>query len=142
MIEHVWSVLCQDGAIDAQTNHVSIFNALETLVIFGDPQVINRISIHFEIISSWVRSDEKLASTGMMRLYFCNPEGECNKQLDFPIDLSKSMFHHTRINSSCLMLKGPGRYKFMIDLQEEGGTWKPVATLPLIITFETPGKQP
>ena len=36
MIEHVWSVLCQSGAIDKESSHISMFDVMEGIKIFAE----------------------------------------------------------------------------------------------------------
>ena len=139
MIDHVWSVLCQSGAIDQKTNTISIFQVLETLTVIEAPEEGVTIPIPFEIFSLWIRSDEEVPSLGRMRVLYRQPQGEEETILLFPVDLSKSMYHRTRLSAQGLRLPVPGRYSFVIDLQlEDSDTWQQVANLPLHVTFQVP----
>lgn len=136
MIEHVWSVLCHNAAVDAETGSVSLLNILETLIIFGEAKGEVKLPIQYEVFSEWVRADEKQPAKGTMRLFFCNAENECKQQLELPVDLSEHLFARTRVKSNGLVINGPGRYKFLVQLKEDGSErWQPVASLPLVVDF-------
>jgi hypothetical protein len=139
LIEHIWSVLCESGAVDIESGHVSMFNSLEGLKISGEPDRVRRIPLQFEVFSLWARSAPDTGAKGNMRIVFCLPDGEQKAQIGLPIDLTEGFFQHTRIHANGLNVKGAGIYKFIIELQEEGTEdWKSVATIPLLVVFEPP----
>jgi hypothetical protein len=142
LIEHVWSILCESGAIDYENGHVSLFNVIEILKIFGDSEQINRFPFRFEIFSLWTRFDPNASTKGKMRIVYCKPGGESKPLLELAIDLIDNLFHRTRVHAQGLELNGAGIYKFIVELQEEGmEDWKVVATIPLHVQFESPTNQ-
>lgn len=143
MIEHVWSVLCQNTVVDNETGSVSLLNVLETITIFGEPKGELKLPVNYEVFSEWVRADEKQPVKGTMRLFFCNPENDCKQQLELPVDLSEHLFARTRIKLNGLTINTSGRYKFLIELKIDGSNqWDLKATLPLMVMFAPdPGNQ-
>jgi hypothetical protein len=141
VIEHVWSVLCQNSAVDNETGSVSLLNVLETITILGEARGEIKLHVNHEVFSEWVRTDEKLPAKGMMRLSFCNTENECKQKLELPVDLSEQVFARTRIKLSGLTISGPGRYKFIVELKLEGSDrWELKVTLPLMVVFNSETK--
>ncbi len=137
MIEHVWSVLCQNATIDSETGNVSLQNILETLTISGEVTGEIKLPMQYEIFSEWTRTDENQPAKGMMRLFFCDPADECKQQLQLPVDLSEHLFARTRVKSGGLTINEPGRYKFLVELKLDGSDkWEQVAALPLVVNFE------
>jgi hypothetical protein len=135
MIKPIWSVLCEGTSIDSETNKVSIFNTLDGLTIFGDPEQETGVPIRFEVISFWERSEEDPCE-GKMRVYQRKPSGKKSDYFPFYIDLTKSHFHQTRIKFNGMPLSGPGRYAFVVEYKEGEGKWKKAAELPILINFE------
>lgn len=136
MIEHVWSVICQNAAVDNETGNVSLFNILETITIIGEAKENGRIPINYEVFSEWVRADEKQPAKGTMRLFFSSPENEYKQQVELPVDLSEHLFARTRIKLNTLKINGSGRYKFIIKMKmDDSDQWELQATLPLIVIF-------
>jgi len=136
VIEHVWSVICQNAAVDNETGNVSLFNILETITILGEASEDGRLPINYEVFSEWVREDENQPAKGTMRLFFSSPGNEGKQQVELPVDLSEHLFARTRIKLNVLKINGSGRYKFIIKLKMDGSDqWELKATLPLIVMF-------
>jgi hypothetical protein len=142
MIDHVFSVICHSSAIDRETNVVSIQDVLEQVTIYTEETDPIILPIGFEIFSLWVLRDENIHCKGKLQIFYCNPNDECKNQAELEINLSDVLFYRSRIKSSALQLTGPGRYKFLVKLQQEGSTsWDIVATLPFIVRYEPPPKE-
>jgi len=137
MIKHIWSILCDSSSIDGESNKVSLFNVLESLTVYGNPEQVYGIPIKFEVITLWERTGETPVE-GVMRLMQIKPDGESSNPLEVKIDLSKSHFHRTRISIQGLPLAGPGRYVYQVESKEEEADWQKVAELPILINFEEP----
>lgn len=138
MIEHVWSVVCNSSSIDQETNTISIFNVLEQLGVFTtDTSDTISLPIHLEIFSLWVRVDETVPGQGRMRVFFCDPFENYQKKAELDIDLKEAIFFRSRIRVEGLDLKGDGKYKFVVELQQKGEeSWKKVASLPILIHLQ------
>jgi hypothetical protein len=139
MIEPIFSVLCREAVIDSESNMISIHNILEQLVVYSNIQENIKLPIQFEIISDWTRSDLDLPEKGKVRAFFCRADNDCKQIVEMDIDLSNVIFYRTRIKSLGLELKGAGKYKFIIELQNSNSNeWTKVATLPFLVSFENP----
>jgi hypothetical protein len=137
MIEHIWSVVCNGSSIDQDTNTISIYNVLEQLKVFSDTPDSVSLPIHLEIFSLWTRENEKVAARGKMRMFFCDPGDNCKKKAELDIDLKEAVFFRSRIRVDGLDLNGAGRYKFVVELQQEGEkSWQKVASLPILVSIQ------
>ena len=139
MIEHIFSVLCSGVSIDAETNAISLFKVLEQLNVFTDSEQPLRIPIHFEIISLWTRRSPETPCLGKTRLTFCTPAEAPKQHAEIQIDLSQATNYRSRVISDGIELTGPGRYQFIIEVQQENDQeWEKVATLPLLVSYQAP----
>jgi hypothetical protein len=138
MIEHIFSVICSGLSIDAETNNISIFKVLEQLTVNTDSTEPVRIPIHFEILSLWTRQPLQDPCYGKTRITFSTPSNKQKQQAEINIDLSKTTNHRSRIVSDGIVLSGPGKYLFIIELQQQDDpTWVKVASLPLLVTYQS-----
>ena len=141
MIQHVWSVICQSTSIDTDTNRISMFNVLESLTIFSQADEPVTLPISFEIFSLLTRSEPDQPSKGRLRVYYRHPSGEATSPFEVSIDLSHAIYFRSRVRSQGLALTSPGRYLFLVEVQDEGDdAWRIVAELPLLVRFQPPDK--
>jgi hypothetical protein len=137
MIEHVWSVVCNNSSIDEESKTISLLNVLEQLVIYTDATDDLNLPIQLEVFSLWTREEVDMPAKGKMQVQFCDDKNACTKQAEIEIDLSQAVFCRTKMKLFGLKLKGAGRYKFIVELSEDAGaTWKKVASLPVQINYE------
>jgi hypothetical protein len=137
MIEHVFSVLCSGTSIDTETNAVTLFKVLEQVKVFTETLDSIRIPIHYEIVSLWTRQKPDVPCQGKMRFIFRSPSNQQKQGIELDVDLSKTVNHRTRVVSDGIEFTGPGKYQFIIELQEEDSPkWHMVASLPLLVTYQ------
>ena len=154
MINHVWSVACKESVIDRDTNLVSIFNVVEELNIHkisdvdkipeqidqnrpeqGQPETT--ISLGFEIISLWVRSQVEVPGRGIARVYFISPDGKELNHLEMNIDLTTHERLRTRarfIMNMGALQSGIHHIKVKFKLQE-AKSFREVAVIPIKVNF-------
>ena len=137
MIRHVWSVLCQSSSIDNETNHISLFDVLDSLTIYGNPKEEITIPLKVDVVCLWVRADEETPCRGTMRLSYLKPAGKSFDPIEAEINLIDVMFFRNRLHVEMLSLAGPGIYKFCVELKDEvDDSWNKVAELPFIVKYE------
>jgi len=141
MIKHIWSVLCGSSSIDNESNKVSLFNILENLTIYGDPEQVTGIPINVEILTLWERLYEEPCE-GFMRIILINPHEIASQPFEFNIDLKEAHFHRTRMAITGLPLSGPGRYVYQVAYKEGETNWQIAAELPILIRFENSENNP
>lgn len=135
MIQHVWSVICQNASIDVQTNSVSLLNTLENLVILGEPSKETPAILSCEIVSLWAREKETEPCMGQMRVLINLPGQEKPQVITLEIDLAKTSFHRTRITIGALPLISGGRFEFQVEYRlSSEKVWHPAAKLPFLVT--------
>lgn len=138
MIRHVWSVLCQSASIDAQTNNVSLFNALENIIVLGELSKEKPFILSCEIVSLWAREHEDKPASGQLRACFISPEGRNPQSIVLDIDLTKTPFHRTRLTIGALPVISTGWFEFVIDFRLAGEeNWRPAARLPFLLSTQS-----
>ena len=137
MIQHVWSVVCQNASFDMQTNSVSLFNTLENLMVFGVPSKETPVLFSCEIVSLWAREKETVPCSGQMRAFLDLPGAEEPQIITLEIDLTRTPFHRTRITIGALPLTSSGRFEFQVEYRLAGEeAWQPAAKLPFLVTSQ------
>jgi hypothetical protein len=136
MMQHVWSVFCESSSIDEDKNAISLFNALETISVNGNPGETIMLPIDTEIVSLWARGDDGLPCKGKVEIWYRDPVWVSTLVYVNEIDLSESEFQGTRIRSKGIQVSTAGRYIIEVQLQNEGeDRWQTVARLPFIVKF-------
>lgn len=138
MINHNFSLLCNRTSVDENTKSLSIFDVLEQIIVYADPDETARIPMHFEIISHWMRNDLDVPSNGIARVFLKDPKGITKKKLEFNIELTESNFFRSIIRVSGIELRGPGKYCFIIELKQPDEKWKKISTIPFVVEYEKP----
>lgn len=141
MIKHLFSTICNRTSIDKETNSLSIFNIIEQITIFSEPEEPVQLPMHFEIISLWMRSNEKIPCSSTAKYYLCDPQGISKTNVEIMIDLSNNLIGRTIIRVSGIELRGPGIYEFHIEIQQENGDWKQVASIPFLVIYKSPKRK-
>jgi len=137
MIDHVWTLICTRAIIDRDTNNLSAFNIIEQIQIRGEPTPDGVVPIGLEVVSLWMRSDFNVPCRGRWRLSFLSPSGIQIKTVDGELDLSKYERVRARRFFMGLPMSEPGRYRFVLELQNEGKEdWQQVASIPLKVVFQ------
>jgi hypothetical protein len=152
MIEHIWSVLCAHSIIDRETNNVSLIEVVEEVTVQapippgpeGKPPLL---TITPTIVTLWRREPEDQPTKGRGRMLILAPYQNKPKQISvYEIDLSEKLRLRLYGTLPGIPFRGPGTYRFVIQLQDEGEQeWKEVTSIPLRIVMraaETPSLPP
>ncbi|MFC2052873.1 hypothetical protein ACFLV7_01045 [Chloroflexota bacterium] len=136
MIEHVWTVICSKAVIDRTTNNVSLQTVLEQLEIKGEPKPDGLVPMQFDVMSLWSRSDDNKPCEGFVRLTYVSPSGKALINIEGKINLLNTERFRSNIHSQGIPIGEGGRYKFKVDLQQEGEKeWSQVASIPFTVIF-------
>ncbi len=141
MIKHIFSLICNRTSIDKDTNSLSIFNVIEQITVFSEPEKTVQLPMHFEIISQWMRSEENIPCSSNAKIYLCDPQGISKTNVEIKIDLLKNIVGRTIIRVSGIELRGPGMYKFQIEIQQENTEWIKIASIPFLVIYKAPKKK-
>lgn len=137
MIQHVWSVACQSASFDTQTNSVSLLNTLENIIVFGEPTQETPAPLSCEIVSLWARESADAGGSGQMRVLLNLPGGKPPDVIMLDIDLTRTLFHRTRITIGVLPLTSSGRFEFQVEYRLAGEeTWQLAAKLPFVVLVQ------
>jgi hypothetical protein len=137
MINHVWSVLCENSILDQDTKLISMINVLEEITIPDLPAPDKVLPIVVSLVTLWTRSDIKTPEQGSARYNFTSPGGEVLQSLEQVVDLTKYERLRSRGQFAGLKLPESGLYSFSVECREdEQGEWSRVATIPLKVIFK------
>jgi len=103
-------------------------------MVLGEPDDEHPVAIPAEMVSLWSRENITSPATGSMRLYYIDPNGTQSTPISLGIDLSKAIYHRTRINLTGLLLTKKGLYSFIVEYQISGvEAWQMAANIPLLV---------
>lgn len=142
MIDHYWTVLCSNSAIDKDSNNISLFNIVERITIYGEPPQGNKVGavpIPHTIVTLWGRSDIEQPERGTTRFVIEYQQGDDTKSTDpheIGIDLTEHPRFRTRATLNALPVLGEGRHWIRVFLnQNDEDEWVRVASIPYEIFF-------
>jgi hypothetical protein len=142
MIEHVWSIICKESKLDADTNQISIFDVYERITIDATPAPnvdVEKLDkyvfpVPHEITSTFYRDKAEGLETAEMRIRQLSPQGEELSSHLQPLQLGPGQTRlRTRVKSPALVVKSSGIYTFEISLGTGNGRFTKVAEIPLDI---------
>lgn len=140
MIDHVWTVVCSNAAIDIDSKNVSIQNVLEQINVTVEPAPELVINIPYQIVSMWVRSEADMPAKGRSRITLIEPDGNTIVVAEMPIDLTEVERSRQRVYCQGLRVPAAGRYVFRVELLEDGQPdWRLAASVPLRVFVTIPG---
>lgn len=141
MIQHIWSVLCQNSLIDKTSNTISLIEVVEDLGLPGPPLPAGEqglIPIHCSLVSNWERVPSNQPTRGTVRVRTIRPTGECEREQEYSVDLSATPRSRTIAKISGITFREAGRHVFEIHVKEDGETeWRKVAGIPFNITIQS-----
>ena len=136
MIEHLWSILCQNCLVDKITNTISLIEVVEDLSVGGQLPAtgVGVIPIRCSLVSSWERRPADQATRGTAKFRAVRPTGESDVEQEYSIDLSSSARSRTIAKINGITFRELGMHIFEIYMKDEGGTeWTKVAAIPINI---------
>jgi hypothetical protein len=136
MIDHVWSVLCSQAIIDAESKNLSIHNVIEQLQISEAPKPGGVLPMRVELVTYWVRSNADQATKGLSRISYTFPSGKVAGQIEVPIDLTEVEGARNKVVFDRLPVEENGRHYYLVELKDsDREEWKIVAKIPLRVSF-------
>lgn len=142
MIEHVWTVLCRRSVVDRETNSISLIESVEAIQ-FGVVQPTGApaptgLPIDLELVTLWIRSDRAVPENSRYRVVIQLPD-QTEREVGETVSVDLRQFERlrSRVNFNGIPFSGPGRYRFLVQL-EDGATRTTVARVPLDIEETTP----
>lgn len=147
MIDHYWTVLCSNSAIDKDTNSISLSNIIEQVTIVGQPPPrgqIGAIPNQATIVSLWGRSDEDTPERGTAsyRIEFTDDRGSVQTNPhEIGVDLSEHQRFRTRANLNLLPVMGEGRHWIRVFLRDDSDEIL-ITSIPYQIAFQEEAEAP
>ena len=137
MIKHVWTVLCKETVIDQESNNISIFDALEQIVVEVDNEPIYPINVQimYEIASLWIKSDQSENAESEVVINITDPDNNIVKTFNQTLSIPKNLQRmRTRTKISGIVVTSAGLYHFNIKIKNKSEKeFTNVAEIPLLV---------
>lgn len=142
MAKHIWSVLCNRGLLDTQTNQVSLIDVVEAVRIRGprwpsesDEPVF--VPTGLTLVTLWTRSDMAIPERMHGRLVVIAPDGQTFPGKTLDIDLHSAPRARAFMRLAGLPFKGPGEYQISVETRRsDDDAWDHNANVPVEVAFE------
>jgi hypothetical protein len=138
MIEHAWSVLCSDSAVDIDSNLISIFNVVEGVeaITRGEPQEGSLLPVPMLLVSLWMKSDRERPENGLLRVSILEPGREpiaVGREIAFSLTRPRL---RTRNRLGGLPIHRSGDYRLLIEFRSvDSEEWRTATLLPLDVSI-------
>lgn len=136
MMNHIWSVLCQDASVDKESNLLSLFSCFEQIEVNIDKTKDNGravVPISFNLVSFWSIDNVKGEKSIDLKIEIVDPEGKIlgTQEKNIPVGSGWKRFRNiTKING--LPVTTEGRYIFRVFQKDtDQKKLEKVAELPL-----------
>ena len=117
-----WAIVCMGGAVDQQTNSLSLFDILEEFQIGVKEKITSEgifVPRSFKFISLWC-NDKGKALSFLTKIVLQSPDGEQLMELEGELSVPENKFAHRHIvDFPGFQIKGGGRYKFLVYKKEK-----------------------
>lgn len=145
MARHIWSVLCSKGALDTQTNQISLLDVLEqaSATLPADPKPGESLHLPCQLIGLWARSDPSKPEKAQCAVRLELPDGTATDRAEMDIDLSTTTRFRSTFRMEGLPLQN-GALEFVVEHRPSADNdWAEVARIPmeLNLTVEPPDKR-
>lgn len=133
MAKHIWSVLCSKGALDTQTNQISLLDVLEqaSATLPAEPTSEESLHLPCQLIGLWARADPAKPEKAQCAVHLDLPDGTATDRAVMDIDLSTT----TRFRSTFRMEGIPlqnGSLEFVVEHRPSADSdWAEVARIPM-----------
>jgi hypothetical protein len=141
MIRHIWSVLCSQSVIDAQSNNVSLFNVIEQLTVVMKKTIIPEgkiplLPISLELVTLWERGElEQGGSQGHVAVDVLDPTGKRLGGQDINVDVSVARRCRSKLAFGGIPVTTSGRYIMRVSIREDADDQpRVVAEVPLEVS--------
>jgi len=124
MIMHIWSVLCSQSVIDAQSNNISLFNVIEQLTaVLKKTEIpegtIPLVPISLELVSLWERDElDQGKATGDVTVDVIDPTGKRLGGQNITVDVSAARRCRTKLALGGIPITSSGRYIMRVSVRE------------------------
>lgn len=147
-VKYLWSILCEKGIVDGETNSVSLVNVLESIqiqiapmegvVVEGDLLLAEKnVPLNFELITLWERIKPGDIRE-VVRVEHFDPNGKKLGSYDYRIEMPKTTDHfRSRIRFNGFKLTVPGSYRFVSKVQK-GSAYREVGSVHLDVKIGLP----
>lgn len=129
-VQHLWSIVCSNSVVDAESNNISLNNILEEIQVSHGKSTLEEsvsrkgiiVPINFEVVSLWKKLIDKnndLNTNTEVRVI--DPNGNLLAQFPYKLEIKKGLERlRTRLKFNGLKVTIPGEYTFKINIEENG----------------------
>lgn len=138
MPDHVFTVVCRDFSIDAQTNRLSLFSVLESMKAQGLPMAVPEIAI----ATLWHRQPGEEGMKFCQRTRFVDPTGKVGAHFDASFTLDKPGHRVLgRMVMASFAQSGSYQIEILVRKEDEPDWSEPTASYPIeVVTTQKPSQ--
>ena len=138
-MRHLWSVICSSSAIDIESNHLSIFNIFDRIIVdvtkadFPEGKS-GGLPMNYHLVSKWALEPAEISYQGTQKVELISPQGSTLVSGTGTIDLTHNKRFSGRFFFNGLPIQGTGEYQFRISHRpDDSDEWIEVDTVPLTV---------
>lgn len=140
-MQHIWSIVCQKGLVDRETNLLSVIDIFEQLTLpindstpFNGKDIVS-VGFNYEVVTFWKRisGDKPIQGDVLIKIFSPNGKELANFPIKFEFPTNMKNFR-AKIRMNILPVVDSGTYKFVV-MQKEKNDYKTVAELPFEVTL-------
>jgi hypothetical protein len=149
MIKHVWTILCRESKIEAETNNISIIDAYDSIQIGAtiDETAMDKTKplvapIALEVTSLFFRDEKGKIESFNTMLKVIDPKGVALGEFKVKSEFQEHQNRmRTRMKLDSLPLTTSGTYIFEVYLEGQKDKYHSVSAVPLDVTVTLNSKQ-
>lgn len=143
-VNHIWTVVCQRGIVDKDSNIVSLLEVLEKINVSTNEDLAKMdqnkpmgVPFPFQVVSYWRKNKNAKSGKGEAQITILSPDNKklALGQIKFDIPESGNT-SRTIVKFDTLPVKTSGEYTVKIQ-QKHAGKYHTVAEVPFDVTIHS-----
>lgn len=139
-MKHIWSILCKKSIIDADTNNITLNEALEEITfnipLKKDFKLPASFNFDYEIVSLWTSDNPRGGEKFYVEMEFVDPTekilAKVEQEIIFPENKKRL---RTRVKANIIKVTREGEYLLKIKAKEKkNDKFKVLIKIPLLIS--------
>ena len=136
MPNHIATLVTRFISVDERSKLITLSNIVETIVVNGKGDKPGVLQSDFTVFVFFSRIDSNIPEKTEAFIRYRFPDGTYGPRIAIDIDLSgNNLFSRSFLRVDQLAVKGPGEYRFFVELRDSEEEYKVVAECPIFIKF-------
>ena len=144
MMRHVWTVYCRRAIIEQGTGTLSLFEIAGELQVVpvapnnksSGSEEVSTAKVNSALATLWARREWDTPVKGRMRITMVAPDGDALFATVREVDLREHSMLRMCAKLDRFVVKTSGVYEWVIEHEDDEGTWIEDAGIPVIVKVE------